>query len=823
MNFLRIITCLILSIINIILVYSKEINIENIHYATLLNEIILEEDASEFDIDEYLNLVFELDDYYQMNDDIYNSTNLLENAIFTVNEKSLEQKSLNKVTLFNRLGRNSMQLQDYNDAIYYLLTAKFLCDAVYNERGVIYISLLNNIAHAYLQNGNILFAKIYIDEMMDCYNVYENIYNNYNEYTFECLLNYGQIYYKVGDHKIAETIFKHIIDNSTPDSEVLYLTYDSYISLLINDNRIDECMEYLQILRENTTYSRSIDHINNMIMAYIALKKNDMALNSLMDYNSRSIENALSVMTNFSQSHWESYWRNEALKIMGINNYVAYRLQENRALIIGCNMNVLCKSLCVQFSSMISQHIATLDDASLRQTLKEYKYRRNVLSMQDSEFALNNVPFMRDLWDKEDSILHAIPNLTDSLISNSLNYKRVSDALDKDELAIDFCYILLENKLYYGAYLLKKDDVPVFILLSEYDQINELISKMETDEILMNEKYSAKDYKLFDLIWKNIIPYLDGVRNIYFSPINILSNINHSLIHNETGRALGDKYNLIRISSFYELSRVKSSQNIKYKSSVIYGNIDYGLSTDVMTEESRKYGNVKNLALNDIRRSFLNGDKWYNLPAVKYEVDNLCNQFSKYNISYKLFERNKAIEESFKSLDEESPDIIHIATHGFSFQPNDAGQFVKTKSEYTINEGYMNLSGLLFAGANNMVKGNFSLNGIEDGILTSEEISRLNLSNTKLIVLSACVTGKGVNDAIYGTLGLQQAFKRAGVESIVMSLWNVPDDATALLMTFFYEQLLSGKNRRDALKIAVEQVRLKYPDPYYWGAWVVLD
>ena len=132
-------------------------------------------------------------------------------------------------------------------------------------------------------------------------------------------------------------------------------------------------------------------------------------------------------------------------------------------------------------------------------------------------------------------------------------------------------------------------------------------------------------------------------------------------------------------------------------------------------------------------------------------------------------------------------------------------------------------TGLLFSGANNAWVGGNVIEGAEDGILTADEISRLDMSNTKLLVLSACETGRGIIDMVDGVFGLQRGFKKAGVGTIVMSLWKVPDRATQILMTTFYKSLLAGIAPRHALKAAKDKVKEFYQEPYYWASFVVLD
>ncbi|MEO1655758.1 MAG: CHAT domain-containing protein, partial [Bacteroidota bacterium] len=98
----------------------------------------------------------------------------------------------------------------------------------------------------------------------------------------------------------------------------------------------------------------------------------------------------------------------------------------------------------------------------------------------------------------------------------------------------------------------------------------------------------------------------------------------------------------------------------------------------------------------------------------------------------------------------------------------------------------------------------------------------LNLDNTELVVLSACETGKGDILQGEGVYGLQRGFLAAGAKNILMSLWSVDDEATQKLMTAFYKFWLSGKEKRQALKLAQNEIRKEYKYPYYWGGFVLI-
>ena len=112
----------------------------------------------------------------------------------------------------------------------------------------------------------------------------------------------------------------------------------------------------------------------------------------------------------------------------------------------------------------------------------------------------------------------------------------------------------------------------------------------------------------------------------------------------------------------------------------------------------------------------------------------------------------------------------------------------------------------------------------DDGILTAYEAAGLNLSNTELVVLSACETGLGEMMNSQGVYGLQRSFMLAGAKAVLMSLWKIDDNATQQLMTHFYRAWLAHPERgkQSALREAEIKLRDQFPQPYYWGAFVLI-
>jgi CHAT domain-containing protein len=178
-----------------------------------------------------------------------------------------------------------------------------------------------------------------------------------------------------------------------------------------------------------------------------------------------------------------------------------------------------------------------------------------------------------------------------------------------------------------------------------------------------------------------------------------------------------------------------------------------------------------------------------------------------------------------------SPRILHLATHGFFLpdQERDLSRGVRglgfdlaefRRFSGPLIENPMLRSGLALAGANTWLRAGTPPEEAEDGLLTAEDVTGLDLLATELVVLSACETGLGHVHVGEGVFGLRRAFVLAGAKTLVMSLWKVPDEPTRELMEDFYARLLAGAGRAAALRQAQLAMKAKYPHPFYWGAFI---
>ncbi len=343
-----------------------------------------------------------------------------------------------------------------------------------------------------------------------------------------------------------------------------------------------------------------------------------------------------------------------------------------------------------------------------------------------------------------------------------------------EDLAIEIYSRLKENEdsgneivdTIYNALLLRKNEIaPRRIELGNQSIIHELRNNPETS-----------GYKL----WQKLLEDDKDAVNIYIAFDGELCNIPVEYCGWDSMKThMPDNCRIYRVSSTREI--VKRDLDIG-EDVAVYGGIKYGDSDET---------------------PYLKKSKDEALSILKS-----VNNAKKNGLMAKMYSGEEATEESFKQLSGKRKRIIHIATH--------AGYGENTGEENAMQKSY-----LKFAGCDDQ---NIAENILskEDGLLRASEIANLDFRELDLVVLSACNSGVG-NIGGDGVYGLQRGFKKAGANTIMMSLWEVKDTATEYMMKNFYKELLKTGDKYGAFEQARIHTRKKFPDFKDWAAFVILD
>lgn len=397
-----------------------------------------------------------------------------------------------------------------------------------------------------------------------------------------------------------------------------------------------------------------------------------------------------------------------------------------------------------------------------------------------------------------------------------INYEKVRNSLADHEVVVDFSDYQTEDSVrQYAAYIYDKDKShPLLVKCFDQQQLDSLLDGMQNFTLYNYEQLQDRASKL---IWNPIEASIAKGSTVYYIPSGVMHGIALEALPLSDGTTLGQHYDFVRLTSAREIVNAHHSNKIN-RTATLYGGLQYSLDPQKMEEESKVY---EKSDLAGLVRSEYGESGFKVLRNTKDEVKKIEKTLVDNGFSVKAYLGSKGNAESFVALDGKSPSIVHIATHGFYYTPDEA----KDKDFLRGYTDAMSLSGLVFAGGNAAWLGKKNVDGVLGGVLTAKDIANLDFKGTDLLVLSACKTGQGKVTA-EGVFGLQRAFKKAGVGTIIMSLWNVDDKVTSEFMVAFYEQLTdkaNNWNKRKAFEQTKEIIRKKHPDPYYWAAFVMLD
>ena len=328
--------------------------------------------------------------------------------------------------------------------------------------------------------------------------------------------------------------------------------------------------------------------------------------------------------------------------------------------------------------------------------------------------------------------------------------------------------------------------------------------------------------ELRETIFTPLLRAIGNRKRLMISPDGDLTRLPFEVLPTDDGRRLIDEYRMSYLSAGRDVVRFEFKSNRQAARSLVAADPDFDLGAKVISAQSAAGAGRRS---HDIRRDATTG--FDRLPGTRLEGETIAAM-----LDAELWTEGAALDARLKKC--QSPRILHLSTHGFFLEdqkhdPNEeslgfgAMSFSESGMERLVGSRFENpllRSGLALAGVNTWLEKGELMEEAEDGLLTAEDVSGLDLLDTDLVVLSACETGLGEVRVGEGVFGLRRAFVLAGAKSLVMSLWKVPDEQTRELMEDFYRRILSGEPRADALREAQLAMKAKHPEPIYWGAFI---
>ncbi|WP_027001381.1 CHAT domain-containing protein [Hugenholtzia roseola] len=542
-----------------------------------------------------------------------------------------------------------------------------------------------------------------------------------------------------------------------------------------------------------------------------------------------------SLLPTFSESEKMSYLASIRNVFNGSQDWaIAYSKEKPSVIGELYNQNLFMKSLVFSSTQKMRKQILGSGDSTL---IADFENWKNQKSSYNKLLEKSGLVAEKDVTSL-DSMATAINQLEKSLSKRSTlfaqnvqtkNYQwqQVKQKLGKNQVVIEIIRTLrtvgydslggsIQDTIYVALFLTNKTKKqPEMLILENGKDLESKHLSFYKNAI----QFKLKDANSYLQYWQPIASKLKqlnkkGFAKIYFSPDGVYHQISLNtlqdpeneqfVLENQNIQLIGTSRDLIELGT----KEKDLSQNFENYQAYLVGFPTYNLEqTEQKTQvQDRNFSAIQKIA----------GRQVSVLYGTKREVEAIAEFFNQKKLPSQIYIKEKASEGNLKKL--VAPTILHIATHGFFIPPlKDKG--VENMQEVMRNKVLENplwRSGLLLAGCENpKAEG-------EDGVLTAEEALSLNLDNTELVVLSACETGLGDIQNGEGVFGLQRAFQQAGAKTVLMSLWKVSDEATQMLMTEFYKNLLAGKTKRQAFLSAQLALKAQFPEPYYWGAFVMV-
>lgn len=561
-------------------------------------------------------------------------------------------------------------------------------------------------------------------------------------------------------------------------------------------------------------------HLNNRAALYQAWGKMDEAEKYWMAVTSSWLKYIYSNFYFLSDQEKALFWAKNKSDFESFNTFALLRQKKN-PLIIGemYNNQLNTKAILLNASNKIRKRILSSQDTVLinsyhnwiesKENLAEY-YTLSSSELKERNVNLDSIQKVVQGMEKDLNITSS--DLDQDKGFSNVNWKDIQKTLAPNEAAVEIIRFRFFDKhmtdsVVYAALIITAETKtsPQAVVLKPGSLLEGRAFKYYKNMIAIRQR----DERSYENFWSPLDPYLKNKSRIYLSLDGVYNQINLNTLGAPDGSYLVDSKNITLVSNTKDVLLIKGKQPRKISKAIatLIGHPKFFTGAPRQQNQdgtSRDWDGTDRTGIAD-------------LPGTEKEIAKVEEILSSHQWQASDFTGTEATETTVKQM--QSPRLLHIATHGFFIDETSTDRTMGMNNEIAIQDPLLR-SGLLFSGAADFIQNNVSSTD-ENGILTAYEAANLSLDNTELVVLSACETGKGEVQNGEGVYGLQRAFQTAGAKSVIMSLWKVDDEATQQLMTSFYQNWMSGQEKSVAFKNAQQELKKKFPEPYYWGAFVM--
>ncbi|GAB4245511.1 MAG: CHAT domain-containing protein [Ekhidna sp.] len=708
--------------------------------------------------------------------------------------------------MYHQLGKMRQAEEMFNEVV-------VECEENVGTDHPFYATAKNNLGSIAIGKGDFATARVMLQ---DALKTYKSQFGTVHPYYANTLNNLARVERKLGNLDTAERYYTEVLQI---DDKIFGDDHPNYATTLLNigvlysaSGREYQAEEFYAKALEIREKALGVNHpsygsaLEYMGMHYLATDNKAEAEKNFRKSIRIQINQMKALFPIMTENEREGFFRNVKDDIDRYN-YIASQLLDQNPELVKNIFDFQSQTKTVLFNSLdkIKDKVEDSEDDLLRVKYQKWLSDKRLLAsyyqmgVQELQELHVNLDLMEADLERQESILQSsIPEFEEALPHDKLNWKMVTESVESNEVLIEVVRIhefepltsgneklfgFTDNTQYLAIIFLPGKSSPEFALLG---------NQMMTDEDHFTSyinSHQATDNSFYSSYWKPVVDKVGGIKNIRVVPDGVFYKINPNQIKINSGKYVIDEQYVSYLTSVHDLFRPKAE--VFNNKTYLFGDAEFD-----------KEGLLDQL---DLRP----------LPGAEDEVNMVGEVLSNWKVNTYL--GPDASELRLRSA--YNPTVLHIASHGFF---GDLKAFTRYK---TMMSHPLFRSGLYLAGASDtyqMYDSGIPTIPENDGILTAYEAMNLDLSRTRLVVLSSLEANDDSKDSGEGFYGLLRAFMVAGARNVIASFDNVDPNGRNELFELFYKKFLETDKIEYSFRYAQLELRKKYDDPKVWGSFILI-